>query len=665
MRSKKKINPRIILLFIMLLFFVAIFSLRLFDFQIFSAEEYASQSNTISTRSSIIKAARGEILDCYGRPIAVNREGYDIVFNSAYIDKNKLNDNILTLVNLLEKNDTEWVDNLPISKKQPYKFKGTESSIGALKSKLGLNNYATVQNCIDTMIEDFSLQEYSKAEQRTLMGVRFSMLKADFSISAPYTFAEDISNELMIYIKESLSYMDGVEISMVTYREYTDGTLAPHIIGAVGKITAEEWDELKDKNYSYNDVIGKSGVEKAYEDYLKGTDGLMSYKVDNNGTIISTEVSVEPKQGNTVMLSIDKRLQSVAQQALADIIKKTNSEGGKITGGAAVAVKVKTGQVLASANYPSYDLSTYNENYAKLSTDKSKPLFDRAFNGVYPPGSTFKPATALAGLQTNSITQSEIINCVMKYKYFKDYQPSCLHYHGKINVKNAISKSCNYYFYETGRRVGIERLNKYCKQLGLGEYTGIEISESKGILAGPEFSQSVGATWYQGNTIQAAIGQSDNAFTPLQLAMYTATIANGGTRYKATLLSEVRSYNLGERKALETGEVLNKVDVSKNVFDIVKKGMLSVAQEGTAQAYFNDYPIKVGGKTGTAQNKGADHSIFTVFAPYDDPEIAISVVMEHGEYGKTTGPVAKAILDEYFYFSNNSYSESKSNSLLR
>lgn len=664
MRSKKKINPRIIWLFALLLFFVAIFGVRLLDFQIFSAEEYASQSNTVSTRNSLIKAARGEILDCYGRPIAVNREGYDIVFNSAYIDKNKLNDNILTLTKLLKKNKTEWVDNLPITKKAPYKFNGTESSISTLKKKLGLNSYATVQNCIDTMIEEFSLQEYTEAEQRTIMGVRYSMLKADFSISAPYTFAEDIPNNLMIYVKESLSYMDGVEISMVTYREYTDGTLAPHIIGSVGKITAEEWEELKNKDYSYNDIVGKSGVEKAYEEYLKGTDGLMSYKVDNNGTILSSEVSVEPKQGNTIMLSIDKRLQSVAQQALADTVKKTNRKGGKITGAAAVAVNVKTGQILASANYPSYNLSTYNESYAKLAIDTSKPLFDRAFNGVYPPGSTFKPASALAGLQTNSISENEIINCVRKYTYFKDYQPSCLHYHGKINVKTAISKSCNYFFYETGRRVGIKQLNKYCRQLGLGEYTEVEVTESKGILAGPDYSSSVGSTWYQGNTIQAAIGQSDNAFTPLQLAMYTATIANGGTRYKATLLSEVRSYNLDERKVLEKGEVLNKVSVSKENFNIVKQGMLSVTQEGTAQAYFENYPIKVGGKTGTAQNKGADHSIFTVFAPFDDPEIAISVVVEHGEYGTTTGPVAKAILDEYFYFSNNSYSESKSNSIL-
>lgn len=665
MRSKKKINPRIIGIAILLLAVIALFGVRLINFQVFSADEYASQSNTVSTRNSVIKAARGEILDCYGRPIAVNREGYDIVFNSAYINKDKLNDTILQLVNVLRANDTEWVDNLPITKKTPYKFNGTESSIAVLKSKLGLNSYATVDNCIDAMIEEFSLQAFSKQEQRTIMGVRYSMLKADFSISAPYTFAEDISNDLMIYIKESLSDLEGVEINVVTYREYTDGTLAPHIIGTVGKITAEEWENLKEKGYSYNDIVGKNGVEKAFEDYLKGTDGMISYKVDNEGNIISTEVTVEPKQGNTVMLSIDKRLQSVAQQVLADTVRKTNHEGGKITGAAAVAVNVKTGQILASANYPSYDLSTYNENYAKLSNDSSKPLFDRAFNGAYPPGSTFKPSVAIAGLQTGSITSSEIITCVQKYRYFKDYQPSCMHYHGRLNVKNAISKSCNYFFFETGRRVGIERLNKYCRQFGLGEYTGVEVSESKGILAGPDYSESVGATWYQGNTIQAAIGQSDNAFTPLQLAMYTATIANGGTRYKATLLSEVRSYNLDERIVLAKGEVLNKVEASEKVFNTVKKGMLSVTQEGTAQAYFLNYPIKIGGKTGTAQNKGADHSVFTAFAPFDDPEIAISVVAEHGEFGRTTGPVAKGILDEYFFFSNNSYEESKTNSLLK
>lgn len=665
MRSKKKLNPRIIGICVLLLVIVALFGVRLLNFQLFSAEEYASQSNSVSTRTSVIKSARGEILDCYGRPIAVNREGYDIVFNSAYIDKNKLNDTILTLTKLLKKNKTDWVDNLPITKKAKYKFNGTKSSIATLKSKLGLNDYATVENCIDAMVEEFNLQEYNSTDRRTIMGVRYSMLKADFSISAPYTFAEDISNELMIYIKESLSSIDGVEISIVTYREYTDGTLAPHIIGNVGKITAEEWPTLKDKNYSYNDSVGKSGVEKAFEDYLKGTDGLMSYKVDNKGNILSSEVTVEPKQGNTVMLSIDKRLQSVAQQALKDSVVTKNKKGGKVTGAAAVAVNVKTGQVLAAANYPSYNLLDYNKKYSKLATDSTKPLFDRSFSGVYQPGSTFKPAVAVAGLETGKITKSETITCVRTYRYFKGFTPSCLHYHGSINLKTALAKSCNYYFYEVGRRVGIKSMNKYCRQFGLGEYTGIEVTESKGILAGPEYSESVGRQWYPGNVVQAAIGQIDNTFTPLQLAMYTATVANGGTRYRATLLSEVRSYNLDERIKIAKGEVLNKVDASKSTFDAVKNGMLSVTQDGTAQAYFENYPVKVGGKTGTSQNNGADHSVFTVFAPFDDPEIAISVVVEHGEYNSTTGPVAKAMLDEYFYLTNNSYSESKTNSLLK
>lgn len=667
MKRKKKLSPRILGLGILLLLVIILFGVRLVDFQILSAEEYASQSNSVSNRTSVIKAARGEILDCYGRPIAVNREGYDIIFNSAYIDKNKLNDTILTLTRLLKENNTEWVDNLPITKKSPFKFDEEISSIATLKSKLGLNDYATCENCIDAMIEEFSLQEYTVSEQRTIMGVRYSMLKADFSISAPYTFAEDISNDLMIYIKESLSHLDGVEISVVTYREYTDGTLAPHIIGSVGKITAEEWESLKEKNYSYNDSVGKSGVEKAFEDYLKGTDGLMSYKVDSEGNIISSEVSVAPKQGNTVMLSIDKRLQSVAQQALSDTIIAANNNGSKISGGSAVAVNVKTGQVLASANYPSYDLSEYNENYKQLSADSSKPLFDRAFNGIYPPGSTFKPATAIAALDTGNIGTNESINCVQTYRYYaaSGFTPQCMHYHGSLNIVGALSHSCNYFFFESGRRVGINKLNGYCRQLGLGEYTGIEVSESQGILAGPDFSESVGSVWYEGNTLSAAIGQGDNSFTPLQLAMYTATIANGGTRYRATLLSEVRSYDLDERIDVVKGEKLNQVEADESVFELVKKGMKSVTEEGTARSYFTDYPIQVGGKTGTAQNAGADHSVFVAFAPFDDPEIAVSVVVEHGEFGTSTVPVARAIIDEYFYSSNTEDSQMVADSLLR
>lgn len=666
MAKKKKKNPRIITLIALLLVIMVAFGWRMSDFQLINAGEYASQGENISTRDATMKATRGEILDRYGRPIAVNREGYDVVFNGAYMTKSTMNSTIKRMTDLLSSYGYTWIDTLPMAKTSPYDFNsGSDSAISKLKSDLGLNHYATAQNCFSEMIKRYSLEGIDETTQRTIMGVRYSMENADFSISLPFTFAEDISSQLMTVIMESESDLPGVEIKVVSYREYVDDTLAVQLIGNVGKIQAEEWEKYKAAGYSYDDKVGNGGVEEAFENYLKGKDGTVSYKIDGSGNILSSTITTQPVNGDTVKLSIDKRLQLVAQSKLKEVVDSANSSGGTITGAAAVAVDVNTGQVLASANYPTYTLSEYKNNYEKLATDKGKPLFDRAFNGQYPPGSTFKPAIACAGLQYGKITAGEIIKCVQKYTYFEDYQPSCMHYHGPMNVVSAISKSCNYFFFETGRRLGIENMNSFCRQLGLGEYTGIEVPESKGILAGPDYSKSVGQTWYGGNTLQAAIGQSDNAFTPLQLAMYTATIANGGTRYKATLLNEVMNYTLDQSVFLNNGTVLNKLDISDANLDTVKEGMLSVAEEGTARTYFANYAIKVAGKTGTAQTTGADHSVFTVFAPYDNPQIAISVVVEHGQFSYTTGPVAKAMLDAYFFNSTDNYSEPLANTLLQ
>lgn len=662
MRVKRRQNPRVItLISIMLAIFIA-FGVRAIQFQVVTADEFSLKNANLTAISTKITATRGEIFDRYGRPIATNRDGYSIVFNSAYMKKADYNSTIKALTDLLKLYECEWEDRLPMTTSLPYEFTD-ESGAKRLKKTLKLNDYATAQNCYDEMVSRYKLESYSEADRRTLMGVRYTMERADFSVSNPFTFSEDIPSELMLEVAESFSYVRGVEINVVSYRQYTDSELAPHTIGTIGKITAEEWEILKEKGYSYNDYVGKSGVEKAFEDYLRGTDGVLTYYFDKSGNVVDTVITKQPVQGNTVFLTIDSKLQKISQDALAENIELLNSRGQKITGGSVVITNVKTGQVLVSANYPSYDL----ENLSDYLGDnvQNNPLFDRALKGTYPPGSAFKPLVAIAGLQEGIVEPYDTVFCKKVYDYYEDYRPSCMHYHKTVNVFKAISESCNYYFFDLGRQVGITRLNNYSKKLGLGVSTGIELSESSGVIAGPTYSASIGTPWYDGMTLAASIGQSDNAFTPLQLANYTATIANGGTRYKMTLLSEVRTA-VGNKKVYSSvPQVMDTLEVDASVISTVKQGMQSVTQEGTASAYFKDYPVNVGGKTGTAQTIGADNSVLILFAPYEDPEIAVSIVIEHGEKSISTGPIAKAIMDEYFFGSSEPEDDSNPNELLK
>ncbi len=662
MRVKPKQNPRIITLIALLLAIFLMFGFRAADFQIITAEDFSLKNAHLKAVATKITATRGEIVDRYGRPIATNRDGYSIVFNSAYMKKSDYNDAIKSLTDLLQKYGWEWNDRLPMSVEQPFGFTD-DTEAKRLKAKLGLNDYATPENCYTEMVKRYKLESYNDADKRTIMGVRYTMERSDFSVSNPFTFAEDISTELMLTVSESFLHIKGIEINVVSYRQYTDSQLAPHTIGTIGKIDATEWETLKDKGYSYNDYVGKSGVEKAFEDYLKGQDGELTYYFDKSGNVVYTEITKQPVQGNTVFLTLDSKLQTVAQNALAENIEKLNAKGQTITGGSVVITNVKTGEVLTSANYPSYDLENLSDYLGE--NVKNNPLFDRALRGVYPPGSAFKPMVAVAAMQENIIAPYDTIFCSQIYKFYKDYQPKCLHYHKTVNVFSAISQSCNYYFYDVGRRLGISKINEYAKLMGLGVKTGIELSESAGTLAGPDFSASVGTKWYDGLTLQASIGQSDNAFTPIQLANYTATIANGGTRYKTTLLSKVQSAVGNETVYELSPTVMTTVGADEAVITAVKQGMESVTAEGTASAYFKDYPISIGGKTGTAQVTGKpDNSVLILFAPYEDPEIAVSIVVEQGEKSSSTGPVAMAIMNEYFFGSNPPESNQNSGELL-
>ncbi len=648
MPFQKKKHPRLTALSILLAVVFLLYTVRIFSLQISNAETYINQALGISTRTATIKAQRGEILDTNGRRIAVNREGYNIVFNKSYLKTEKMNSTILSLCRLLAKYEAEWFDTLPLTEAAPFNFTEDSAAVSRMKSRLGLAHYATAQNCIDKMTEDYELEGYDSDTKRLLMGVRYSIAAADFSLSNPYTFAEDVSAEIMQIVLESGMLLQGVTIETVPFREYVDGTLAPHIIGTVGPIYAEEWDKYKDKSYSFSDKVGKSGIEQLAEEYLHGTDGEITYKVDSKGNVLSSEITKKPVAGKTVVLTLDKSVQKATQDALERIIKEQQSLGGTAKGGAAVIMDIHSGDVITSANYPSYDLNTYTSVYSSLLADPYLPLTDRAFSGIYAPGSTVKPVVAIAALENEKLEFDEHIFCSQTYKYFDDYTPQCMRYHGSMSLTTALSKSCNYYFYELGRRLGVSTLLEYFNKFGLGSPTGLDLPSSSGLVINAD-KEGLG-----GATLQTAIGQM-NAFTPLQLSIFVSTLANEGTRYKANLIDRVVSYDMREIYKDVKPEAMQDFGIEENVIAAVKTGMLSVTEDGTGSAVFGTYEIKVGGKTGTSQvNGAAEHSVFIAFAPFDNPEIAISVILENGNSTPAVTSVAKAMLDAYFFSSEES-----------
>lgn len=644
----KKHQTTLTILSIILVIVMILYTARIYSIQIINSDKYSSNAmGSAASRTAVLKAPRGEILDCYGRQIAANRDGYNVVFNKAYVKEN-INDIILSLVTLLDEKGVAHKDRLPLEYTSPYGFKEGESTDKLIKT-LELADYATAANCFTRLIERYELEDYTLDQQRKIAGVRYSMEIEDFSISYPYTFAEDIPTELMRKISESHFILDGVSVEVVPFRYYPDTSLAVNLIGTVGPIYEEDWAEgenYKERGYAFDDKVGKSGIEYYAEEHLRGTDGEITYYLDEEGNIISTEITKKAVAGKSVMLTLDAKMQRTVQDALATTVKTLQSEGGTARAGAAVVIDINTGGIITSANYPTYDIATMSQNYEALLADPSNPLTDRAFQGVYPIGSTIKPIVAAAALENGHYTMGETIYCSRTYKYFSDFQPSCMHFHKHMDLTAALSKSCNYFFFELGKRVGAMTLTDYFKQFGLGVKTGVEVNDSAGILIEPT-SNGLG-----GDTLQISIGQL-NAFTPLQMANYVATFANGGTHYKATLIDKIVSYDMTTVYDDCQPQISNTIELKDSTISAIKTGMLSVTVDGTGQAALGDYPIKIGGKTGTAQVEGkADHSTFILFAPYDNPEIAISVVLEHGASSYASGNLVRQILDSYFVSSD-------------
>lgn len=656
--KSRHFSSRSLIAIILVIALVCTFGYSLYDIQIVNGEYYRAQNSTEDTYTVSIEAARGEIVDRNGNPLVTNRQGNSIILDAAYFpsssDNASRNAVIINLIRLFEKNGEEYVNNLPLRiGAGGIEFTEDEDAVATMKSRdmFNLQNYATAQNCFDAMVEKYGLEGLDTETALKVGAIRYELTRLLFSIENPVTIADDVSDETVATIKEDRQDYLGADVQAVAYREYADSTIAPHILGTIRKINAEEYAELRDQGYGINDNIGESGIEAAMESELRGTPGELTITIDSDGNV-TEEITKEPIQGNTVVLTIDRDLQRLAQQKLEEICNEVSASEGA---GAVVVEDVNTGAVLAAASYPTYDLQDYYDDYSSLSSNPRQPLFSRFALGTYAPGSTFKPAMACAALEEGIINESTTFRCRGTWQYY-DVRFQCLNgrAHGTENVREALRDSCNIFFYNCADRMGISKIDEYASMFGLGEKTGVEISEASGVLAGPASAERYNRTWQMGDTIQAAIGQSDNLFTPLQLANYCATVANSGTRYDMHFVKSVINTSNGSIE--ETGAtVAEELPISENTFSIVHEGMRMVAQQYTLNSIFSDSGVNVACKTGTSQvirnGEETNNGFLITFAPYETPEIAIASEIDFAGSGTSTAELTASIIE--YYYSNN------------
>ncbi len=671
--EESKLKKRCTALYVLVGILVAVTVGRLFYLQIVQGENYRAISDSRLARNIPIKAPRGEILDRYGRPLVTNRMGYTVAIAKINDDKKALNQVILNMANLFIEKGIEYEDTLPISAGAPFTFtfEGSDEERQKAATKFitekGYPADTTAAGVIDRYKKKYAIEDSFTAEEvRRIVGIRYAMELRNFSSNNAYVFGSDVDIETVTTIKEQRDRFFCVTVYSEPIRQYTCGTLAAHILGRVGVINADEYAQLKSKNYGMNDYLGKQGVEKAFESYLRGTDGANSIERKIREGETELIYSRDPVPGNSVMLTIDRDLQQVAEESLERNIKRIAAESGGGSGhdafaGAAVVLDLNTGETLAMASYPTYDPARFNADYNKLYQDPQNPMLNRAINGIYEPGSTFKLCTAVAALEEGVVTPKETLATTGLYNYL-GHDFMCNIYrvsrgnHGVINVSQAIQHSCNYFFYEMGKRMGIEPIESYAKLLGLGEYTGIELAgeEAKGQVAGPALRKKNDREWYPGDVLQAAIGQSDNLFTPVQLANYIATLANGGTNYEVHLLKAVKSNTEDVILAEKEPVIKNQIEIKPENLEAVLAGMQLVTSEGTASAAFANFPYKTGGKTGSAQvARGSSNGIYVGYAPYDNPQIAVAIVVQHGGSGGNASHIARDIFWQYFFGASN------------
>ena len=662
-----------------------LYGLRLIFLQLVNGDDFKSQATNTTDYKFTVTAARGDIVDSRGERIATSVTGYNVVLNKLLMGDEDLDGMLQKIVELLRANGESWNDTLLISQPDAagsYTFTAEEGStkdqkaLAAMKDNLGLQQYATANDVMEKLVEDYDLASYPLSWQRTLGGIHYEMQLQAFSNVNNFIMAENVSEATMATIKEHSLSLPGVEIVETSARSYEQSTVLPHVLGRVGKITAEKWkvtDEngqttypLREKGYNMNDIIGISGLESAYEDELRGKDGVETITRNSDGVIVDTALTTVPEPGHTVQLTIDSRFQKAVDKALAeniDMINRVYNTGSmKAAAGAAVVLDVKDGSVLAASNYPSFDQNLYATQYSEYSADESLPLFNRALQGLYTPGSTFKPAVAIAALDTGLINRYSTVNCTRVYTYYKDYRPKCTqhgHGNGPIDVVNAIKWSCNIFFYDVGRRLTSDVYDAYAYKLGLGQRTGVEVSEATGHLTTKNDSN-----YMESLDIQAAIGQGNTVVTPVQLATYAATIANRGTRYRTHFVKAILDSNTGEVLQETQPEVMDVIEDKGETFDLIQQGMIGVSQTISALA---NYPYTIACKTGTPQRSegyysGSSYRHYTntmmiAYGPTEDAQIAIGIVVEYGGGGARAGNLMADIFNAYFAMQDGTLNE--------
>ena len=648
--ERKVVVQRMLLLIAVACIIMGLYTFRLIFLQLVNGDSFKAKATTTTDYKFTVTAARGNIVDSTGKRIATTSTGYNVVLNKLQMGDQDLDTMLQQIVELLRQNDEKWLDTLLISEPDAagnYTFTDSADStsdqktLADMKETLGLQQYATANDVMEMLVEKNHLESFSLPWQRVLAGIHYEMDRQAFSNVNNFIMAENVSQVTVAAIKEHSLTLPGVEIVETSTRSYEQGDILPAVLGRVGKITAEKWkvtDEngqvtypLKEKGYNMNDVIGISGLESVYEDELRGKDGVETITRNSDGVIVDTKITTVPEPGHTVQLTINSDFQRAVDKALAnniDMINRVYNTGDmKAAAGAAVVLDVKDGSVLAAANYPSFDQNLYATNYSEYSADPSLPLFNRALQGLYTPGSTFKPAVAVAALDSGLINQYSTVNCTGVYTYYKDYHPRCTrHGHsGNIDVVTAIKWSCNIFFYDVGRRLTSDVYDAYAYKLGLGQRTGVEVNEAVGRL-----TQKTDKNYTSSLDIQAAIGQGNTVVSPIQLATYAATLANNGVRYRTHFVKAILDTNTGEVLSETQPEVMDIIEGNGNTFDLVRQGMTLVPS--TISGKISSYPIAIACKTGTPQRsetyasgKHYLNAMMIAYLPADDPEIAIGI----------------------------------------
>ena len=661
---------------------MALYGLRLIFLQLVKGEDFKAQATNTTDYKFTVTAARGDIVDSKGSRIATSVTGYNVVLNKLLMGDQDLDAMLRKIVELLRENGESWNDTLLIGQPDAagnYTFTAEQGSskdqkaLSAMKENLGLQQYATANDVMEKLVEDYSLSDVSPEWQRVLGGIHYEMQLQAFSNVNNFIMAENVSEKTVATIKEHSLSLPGVEIVETSTRSYEQSSVLPHVLGRVGKITAEKWkvtDEngqvtypLREKGYNMNDIIGISGLESAYEDELRGKDGVETITRNSDGVIVNTALTTVPEPGHTVQLTIDSSFQKAVDKALAeniDMINRVYNTGNmKAAAGAAVVLDVKDGSVLAASNYPSFDQNLYATQYSEYSSDASLPLFNRALQGLYTPGSTFKPAVAVAALDSGLINQHSTVFCNGVYTYYKGYSPRCTrHGHsGNIDVVTAIKWSCNIFFYDVGRRLTSDVYDAYAYKLGLGQRTGVEVSEALGHLTTKNDSNYIDSL-----DIQAAIGQGNTVVTPIQLATYAAALANNGVRYRTHFVKAILDSNTGEVLKETQPEVMDVIEDTGNTFELVRQGMKQVPSTITGK--ISSYPYAIACKTGTPQRsetyapgKHYLNAMMIAYLPADDPQIAIGITIEYGGYGARTGDLVVDIANAYFAMQNGTLNE--------